>query len=248
MSEGPFPVGIEEEDTPWVSVSDLMSGLMIVFLCIAVLFMRQQEKSIEQQRSVATTYKQVQGDLSEALVQEFDKAELERWGAEIAGDGLVVRFKDPSTMFTEGDAALTEGFQKILQEFFPQLVHVLSQPAFHDHIREVRVEGHTSSEWILGRGKQLSSDQIYLKNMELSQRRAFSVLAFVLSLNESATVPQKDLQGWMRANGLSSSQLVLDSKTRAEDPIRSRRVEFRVVTDAEDAMKEIVAQIPGAAR
>lgn len=247
MSEGPFPVGTEEEDTPWVSVSDLMSGLMIVFLCIAVLFMREQERSIEQQRKVATTYKQVQGDLSEALVQEFEKAELERWGAEIAGDGLVIRFKDPSTMFTEGDAALTDGFQKILQEFFPQLVSVLSQPAFHDHIREVRVEGHTSSVWN-ETGRQLSSDEIYLKNMELSQRRAFSVLAFVLSLNESATVPQKDLRGWMRANGLSSSQLVLDSATHAEDQIRSRRVEFRVVTDAEDAMKAIVAQIPGAAR
>lgn len=240
MVEGPFPVADEEEDNPWVSVSDLMSGLMIVFLCIAVLFMREQEKSIDQQKQIAQEYQQVQGDLGKALVQEFQKVDLDRWGAELAGDGLVVRFKDPSTMFTGGESELTPGFKAILAEFFPQLVAVLAQPDFRSHIREVRIEGHTSSEWMLGREK-LSAEQAYLKNMELSQNRALAVLSFVLSQPESGQGIEMDLRHWLRANGLSSSELVLsDGK---EDAVRSRRVEFRVVTDAEDAMRRIVAQV-----
>lgn len=252
MPDSPFPIDTETEDTPWVSVSDLMSGLMIVFLCIAVLFMREQEKSIEGQKEIAQSYDRVKGDLARALVQEFDQTELERWGAELAGDGLVVRFKDPAAMFTGGEDQLTDGFKAILAEFFPQLVTVLAQPLFKEHIREVRIEGHTSSEWILGTGRKLPEDRIYLLNMELSQRRAFSVLSFVLARQADATGVAADLRRWLRATGLSSSQLVLQPGTQpgemVEDPIRSRRVEFRVVTDAEDSIERIVEQVKGASR
>lgn len=243
MAEVPFPVASEEEDAPWVSVSDLMSGLMIVFLCIAVLFMREQHKAIEQQKQIAEDYRKVQGDLASTLARELDRAELERWGAELAGDGLVVRFKDPATMFSGGEAELTSGFRAILAEFFPQLIAVLAQEAFRPHVREVRIEGHTSSEWVLGGGRRLTEDQTYLLNMELSQRRAFAVLTYVLSLDDRVAGAEADLRRWLRANGLSSSQLVRDEATGAEDPIRSRRVEFRVVTDAEDSMRQIVRQV-----
>lgn len=243
MTEGPFPIEAPEEDTPWVSVSDIMSGLMIVFLCIAVLFMQAQGKSIKSQKEIAQKYDQVQGDLSKALVMEFQKEELERWGAELAGDGLVVRFKDPSTMFTGGEAELTSGFEAILDEFFPQLVKVLQQESFRPHIREIRIEGHTSSEWMRARGLRLPEEQTYLLNMELSQRRAFSVLAYVLDLRQGIQGMEVDLRKWLRATGLSSSQIVYLEAKQEEDPIRSRRVEFRVVTDAEDSMKRIVAQV-----
>ncbi len=247
MPDGPFPVGAEEDDNPWLSVSDLMSGLMIVFLCIAVLFMREQETSINQQKRIAEEYNQVQGDFAKELAREFDAAELERWGAELAGDGLVVRFKDPSTMFTGGDATLTPGFQTILKEFFPQLVAVLQKEAFRSHVREVRIEGHTSSEWIENRNKLPPSDA-YLPNMKLSQDRAFSVLTYVMTISPKAGDTATDLRKWLRANGLSSSRLVKHPGTEDEDPVGSRRVEFRVVTDAEDSMRLIVDQVAGATR
>lgn len=247
MADPILPVAHEEDDTPWISVSDLMSGLMIIFLCIAVLFMREQGKSIEQQKQIAQEYNQVQGDLARALVQEFQQAELERWGAELAGDGLVVRFKDPTTMFLGGRSELSPGFKAILADFFPQLVSVLKQEAFREHIREIRIEGHTSSEWILGR-ERLPEDRTYLLNMELSQQRAFAVLTYVLSLRQGLLGMEPELRKWLRATGLSSSQLVTLAGTTQEDAIRSRRVEFRVVTDAEDSMRRIVEQVQGATR
>ena len=247
MSDGPFPVGGEEEDNPWLSVSDLMSGLMIVFLCIAVLFMREQEKSINEQKQIAEQYSRVQGDLAKDLAREFDAAELEKWGAELAGGGLVVRFKDPSTMFTGGDATLTPGFQAILKEFFPQLLAVLQKGAFRSHVREVRIEGHTSSEWVDRRYK-LPPSGAYLPNMKLSQDRAFSVLSYVMSVSPKTPDTDADLRMWLRATGLSSSRLVTFPGTGEEDPVSSRRVEFCIVTDAEESMRLIVEQVAGAPR
>lgn len=247
MPEAPFLIGPgETDDTPWVSVSDLMSGLMIVFLCMAVLFMREREQSIDEQKAIAEEYDRVQGDLAAALERELDSEELARWGAELVGDGLVIRFKDPSTLFQGGSAQLSKRFEDVLAEFFPQLIEVVTRPAFREHVREVRIEGHTSSEWMFG-GKNLPADETYLKNMDLSQRRAYAVLAFLLAEVPEAAPNRPLLHRWLRANGLSSSQLIVDAETGNEDPSRSRRVEFRVVTDAEDSMRRIVTEIRVAA-
>ena len=80
--------------------------------------------------------------------------------------------------------------------------------------------------------------------MELSQDRTRSVLRFVLD-----TVNEGEPREWTRrhltANGLSSSQPILVDG--AEDPAASRRVEFRVRTDAERQLREILDELGGSA-
>ncbi len=46
----------------------------------------------------------------------------------------------------------------------------------------------------------------------------------------------------MTANGLSSSHLILDANG-AEDPVRSRRVEFSIRTDAKEQMVRVIETI-----
>ena len=74
--------------------------------------------------------------------------------------------------------------------------------------------------------------------MELSQGRTRSALRFVLKLPEV----QANI-GWLRsnvtANGLSSSHLKM-RPDGTEDPDRSKRVEFRILTDAEAKMEKIL--------
>ena len=79
---------------------------------------------------------------------------------------------------------------------------------------------------------------MYLKNMELSQDRTRSVLNFCI--NQIGHRIVKELL-WARqkitANGLSSSYLY---KTKGKyDKIRSRRVEFKVRTNAEERIEKI---------
>jgi outer membrane protein OmpA-like peptidoglycan-associated protein len=236
VAEGPFPAPRSPEGEEWISVSDLMSGLMLVFLCVAVLYLRKQEQ-------VAREYQEVRTELAEAMRKEFDDEELRRWGAELDQSGLVVRFVDQENQFDSGKHVLNNDFEIALGEFFPQFVSVLEHEKIRKHIVEVRIEGHTSSDYNGPDGKPLGKRDAYLANMALSQQRAHSVLSFVIALPGVDTAWSTWLGPVLRANGLSSSVPILVSDgphAGSEDHLRSKRVEFRIVTDAEDRMREIV--------
>ena len=75
--------------------------------------------------------------------------------------------------------------------------------------------------------------------MKLSQARTRSVLQHVLNLFE-VTNKKKWLKNHLTANGLSSSRLI--ETNEIEDKEASRRVEFRVETNAEKKIEEIIDQ------
>lgn len=222
----------EHEDADhWMSVSDLMSGLMIVFLFISVLLMRSALIERDKIKEVAVAYQNNQVALYEALVSEFDK-DLVRWNAEIDRATLSFQFKSPDILFDTGSANLRPAFKTVLSDFFPRYLRVLSN--FRDSINEVRVEGHTSSRW----NHQSSTDEAYFRNMALSQERTRSVLLYAQGLDSVASE-----RSWVRRNvaavGFSSSRLVLD-RLGNEDEDRSRRVTFRVITNAETQIRRIL--------
>ena len=75
--------------------------------------------------------------------------------------------------------------------------------------------------------------------MALSQARTRSTLEHLLELPEVHA--QRDwLKAHVTANGLSSSQPVLVDGE--EDPARSRRVEFRLRTDAESRIESLLQE------
>ena len=121
----------------------------------------------------------------------------------------------------------------ILNDFFPRYLKILTSDKYRDDVEEIRIEGHTSSEW----AENLSKDEIYLKNMELSQDRTRNVLAYLLEHQQNneqlALILPK-----ITTNGLSSSKLIM--KNGLEDKEASRRVEFRVRTNAEKQITRIL--------
>jgi len=164
-------------------------------------------------------FKTVESDIYEALILEFEN-DLTGWDAEIIRDNLIFRFKSPEVLFPANEYNLTPEFEKILGEFVPRYVSVLQN--FSEYIDEIRVEGHTSSEF----SSQPTALGKYISNMELSQDRTRSVTDFALrALNDDR---RAWLQSLLTANGLSSSKLIL--KAGIEDRERSRRVEFTIRT------------------
>ena len=78
--------------------------------------------------------------------------------------------------------------------------------------------------------------EAYFKNMELSQARTRSVLEYTIML------PQVEKErSWLieriTANGLSYSQRVMEDGI--ENPNKSRRVEFRIRTNADEKMSQL---------
>jgi len=122
-------------------------------------------------------------------------------------------------------------YEELLGQFFPRYMEVLEP--YKPSINEVRVEGHTSSVW-----RNASDDEAYFDNMKLSQDRTRSVLQYIYRLPK--IIPNKEwVKRHLAAVGLSSSRLVLNDNGY-EDNRASRRVSFRVITNADIQIKSIL--------
>lgn len=231
------------QEDHWVPLSDLMTGLMMIFLLVAIVFMLQvkkkEEKIVEAQnriREIATHYTDLRGQLYKELSEEF-RNDLPKWRASIRSD-LTIRFEEPSVQFDTGAAIVKESFKTTLNSFFPRYINILRSPKYADAIEEVRIEGHTSSLW-----KNLTPEPAYYENMRLSQERARSVLVHVFSIQG---IRDEDTLRWLiarvTANGLSSARR-LQISDGSEDFVGSQRVEFRVRTAAENQLSKILGAL-----
>ena len=104
---------------------------------------------------------------------------------------------------------------------------------YENEIEEIRIEGHTSSEW----NKNDDSLRAYFKNMSLSQERSKSVLEYCMLLNTMK--PYREfLISKATANGLSYSHRIIEDGK--ENFSKSRRVEFKIKTTAEAHINDIL--------
>ncbi|MDA7792475.1 OmpA family protein [bacterium] len=221
-------------DAEWISVSDLMAGLMMVFLFIVVIYAKDADSRANNVTEIVTEWQDAELEIYKALEREF-RGDLLRWNAEIERETLTIRFLSPEILFKAGQADLSETFETVLQNFMPRYIDLLISK-FDTEIDEVRIEGHTSSEW----SSNAESREAFIKNMKLSQARTRTVLEYSINLPE-----MKYFEPWvikkMSANGLSSSRLIIEHGV--ENKNRSRRVEFTVKTKTKEAMFRILDKI-----
>jgi outer membrane protein OmpA-like peptidoglycan-associated protein len=218
----------DNDSAIWLSNSDLMAGLMIIFLFIAVGFIREKAPEIVGQQKYIMNYLSSldiqERKIIDALENEFTEDEKKNWNLEIIHEEQLIRFNAPDVMFNLNDDELTKRYKKIINTFFPRYIRTLS--GFGSIIKEIRIEGHTSSEW-----EGVSNETAYYKNMILSQKRTISVLnqAFNSILKTGTT---RENRKWafkkVSASGMSSRNLVLLDNGK-EDANKSRRVEFRYI-------------------
>lgn len=232
-----------ETEEHWVSISDVMAGLMVIFLFIAISYMlnvRLKNDEIivykDEVEKLLDAYKNLQSALYEELSAEFEGSRAKKrqfrtvWRGHL--DRETIRFKKP---FRQGDDTVPIAFKNVLRNFFPRYIAILTKPEYKDEIAEIRIEGHTSSEWF----DAVGVDVAYYNNMELSQDRARNVLQYVLEIRHPKIMQNKEwIKKYLTANGLSSSKLIFDSSGN-QNREASRRVEFRVVTKSEKLINEI---------
>jgi outer membrane protein OmpA-like peptidoglycan-associated protein len=231
MSNFLNPRATEQDESHWLSVSDLMAGLMVVFLFIAIALMRNAMIERNQIKEVAVAYQENQVAIFDALNNAFSK-DLDRWDASIDKDTLTFNFNSPDILFKTGEIELNPEYKHLLRDFFPRYMSALSP--FKDSINEIRIEGHTSSVW-----NQYTHDtDAYFNNMKLSQGRTRSVLEYIYRL-ETVLNEQTWIKSHVAAVGFSSSKLIMNNNGQ-EDKSRSRRVSFRIITNADIKIKQIL--------
>ena len=221
----------EESEDQWIATSDIMATLMLIFAFIAMTSSFQTIQKITEHTEL------IESKIYKALIKEFSLFEREAWGAEIDPETGMVTFSGAIVQFNTGSDQIAPGFKKILDEFIPRYVSTLR--LFQGHIQEVDVEGHTDSDPPANIKKNFINKTKYEResynyNMNLSQRRAFSVVKY--SLNKIDESLFAELNHWfekkLRAVGYSFSQLICDNtqecKPGFENKEKSRRVQFRI--------------------
>ena len=235
----------------WISVSDLMAGLMILFLFIAISYMVKTQKENDMYIYIEQEYELAQNAIYDALILEF-KDDLEEWNAVIDKENLSFIFLSPDVLFKSGESVLQQKYKDILGDFFPRYIVSLDKVFYQidypdpttktmitnnvkakDNIAAIRIEGHAN---INAPKVYITKNQKFLYNMKLSSDRSQSVLTYVLALDLN------DQKPWVRDNvravGFSSSKPVFtDDKYDFE---RSKRVEFRIVLDAQERLFELI--------
>lgn len=156
----------------WLSVSDLMTGLMVIFLFVAIAYISRVQKN----QSVLTDYIETKNELHNKLVKEFASDTL-KWQMSIGKD-LTMKFKEPTVLFSSGSSQLTPRFKEILDEFLPRYFNILLNDSLRNNIQEIRIEGHTDDIPM----PSYHSDP-YIANAILSQERALSVVKYFRTMS-----------------------------------------------------------------
>lgn len=198
-----------ESEEHWVSTSDMMTGLMLIFLFLAISYTLNVHHKTNRVRVILDNYKNLKDELARELQNEFRGDEIKKrqfdvnWEGYLHMDTLEIGFQHP---FEVGSMIVPEDFKRMLTDFFPRYIELLTEGDYKTEIDGIRIEGHTSSEW----KDEVSIDVAFMNNMALSQNRARNVLDYVLEIKDPRISDNKIwLKKTVTANGLSSSHLML---------------------------------------
>jgi len=209
-----------------LSIGDLMAALLLIFILLLSSTLLRLQEQFEDKTKIAENYTAIKEDIYRELLKEFED-DLDDWKAVIDPEELTIRFLEPKILFDTDEAIIKDDFKLILKSFFPRYIDVLSKPEFKENIEEIRIEGHTDN------------DASYFHNMELSQARTRSVLEYLLNSTDFDTEHTDWIISNLTANGLSFSKPLRPNDTE-ENRSLNRRVEFRIRTNAEKQIDEIL--------
>lgn len=234
-----FTSRTRQAEETWMSASDLMTVLMILFLLIAIFYTIQKSQQAEEITKTADALIQTEEELCRKIKEKFSDL-MEDKKIQVICSPITVRFVDPLYKFKKNSSELRKALRGVLDFFFPALIELIHSDNKYVHaLEELRVEGHTSSEYKGNKG--MESFQF---NMQLSQDRARNVVNYCLGLEPiKGADPQKEelykaREKWafhnLTANGLSFAKLIRNPQNYKENKTASRRVEFKLITNTRD--------------
>lgn len=207
-----------QEQEYWLSYSDLMAGLLMVFALMLFSALHHYQRRVVEVRDIVEVRRQI----ATSLIETFgDQPALE-----VDSATGVVRFRD-RILFSEGSAVLMPAGRLQLSQFAESYFAVLLQnPRYIEQLEEIVVEGHTNN------------NGSYIYNLKLSQDRAYAVMEFLLS---NAELPP-EVKDYVTANGRSFSRMVLTDGGEP-DMERSRRIEIRFRLKDDEVIRRIMERL-----
>lgn len=208
--------GTREEDSGnifWITMTDLMTGLVLVFVVMFFYaYIHNHIQRVEEQLAQENANKTLQ----ETLKNEDIQATVDP----VSG---VVKISDLE-LFELNKYELSENGKQYLKKFSPVYFDsIFSNDYLNKHIDKIIIQGHTDSQTFAGK---YSDDEQYMKNMELSLKRAFEVANYMTNTPYNKVNGDR-LRKMIIVEGASFSQPIIENGK--EDYNKSRRVELKLV-------------------
>lgn len=197
----------------WITMTDLMTGLVLVF--IVLFFYTYLTGHVDKIQSELA-----QENASKSLQETLKKQDIKASIDPVSG---VVKISDLE-LFDINSYKLSGKGKAYLDKFAPAYLDSLFSNEYLDkNIDKIIIQGHTDSQTFAGK---FSDDEQYMKNMELSLNRAYEVANYMTNTPYNKNNGNR-LRKMIIVEGASfSDPVMVDGK---EDFAKSSRVELKLV-------------------
>lgn len=217
-----------DENVFWVTMSDLLLGLAVVFLVLFVFAITgfTQNKVNEQEKQYEVTEK-----IAQELQKNNIKVDVDKFSGRIKISDL--------ELFELNSWELSPKGKAYMAKFVPVYLNtIMKDPSVRENITQIIIEGHTDSQAFAG---AKSEEEKYFKNMDLSLKRASSVAQYIVFADYNGKKAyQKDLFSLLSVEGKGPSEPVLVNGK--EDFSKSRRVELKIMFKDKSILDSIKKQ------
>lgn len=214
---------VDEENPYWMSFSDIMSALLVIFILASVILILQlmeRQRDFDQKVSLLEKAEQVRRTILDEAVEELRQRGIK---VEVSENHTVLRIPNELLGFETGEYQLQPRYERTAQEIGYVLNRVISRGDRIDYLDTVFVEGHTDNRPLpgfMGKG-----------NWGLSTFRAISLWQFwsgVLPDEQRLNrLHNKDGDPLFSVSGYGETRPVNGQQVTEEDFRVNRRIDIR---------------------
>ncbi len=186
----------------------------------------QQQTQMEAQQAQLDKLVGVKSAIIEELMRALADSNIS--GASVDDSGAIVFSSE--MMFDVNRSTLKDVGKAFLNSFIPSYLKVLMSDQYSQYVSQIIIEGHTDT------------DGTFLKNMQLSQERAYAVLRYILSdeFTGISSSAKRRLEEIVTVNGRSYSDPIY-RPDGSVDMAASRRVVIKFRMNDEQMVNEMLS-------
>ncbi len=211
-------------DTFTISISDLMSGLLAIFILVLSYFVLNLSQA---------TAQLTQNDVTRAELLRFMQEELEREGIKVTIDDQhgILRISE-GVLFDVGLADVKPQGRVVIAKLGKVLDTALEMEQFKGRVETIFIEGHTDNVPI--------SNGIFPSNWELSTKRAINTWLVMSSANPRLPwFPNEKGELIFSVSGYADTRPIASNDTE-EGRLKNRRIDIRFSMTPSEEDKSIV--------
>ncbi|ENZ1723797.1 chemotaxis protein MotB [Pseudomonas aeruginosa] len=223
-------VSVDEENPYWMSFSDIMSALLVIFILASVILilqlmeiqkkLKEREVQFEQELVELKKAEQVRRTILDEAVEALRKRGIK---VEVSENHTVLSIPNDLLGFDTGAYDIHAAYQARALEIGKVINEVISREDRVEFLDTIFIEGHTDNrplQGFMGKG-----------NWGLSTFRAISLWQFwgsALSADEQlARLKNKDGKPLFSVSGYGETRPVLVDQQTEDDFKRNRRIDIR---------------------